>query len=679
MMKPRLAVALTLLLLSAQALGGQQPTFRTGIELVEIDAVVTDDKGNPVTGLTADDFELIEDGKPHPIAAFSVVDIPIERAERALFSPTAIEPDVRSNQGPPGRIYLFTLDDVSPTLALRTRHFLRRFIEEHFGANDIAAIAYVGKGASNSQDFTSNKRILLSALEKFTGGFPSESGTPANTGALESGESLAGAPGSNAAVSQAGFDLRSRMKSFREVTEFLAQVEGRRKAMILITTGAGVVDMLNIVDYNGGTMPIALADAHAAMQAAARGNVAIYPIDPSGLSLGGELDAENGQSAEIATLQQAAQTGLSQRDSLRAMADVTGGFAFINQNTFDDAFTRIVRENSAYYILGYYPTNERRNGRFRRVQVRVKRPGLQVRSRSGYVGPSGRAPAAAPAEAGSTLSPALREAFRSATARPGVPMKLFAAPYKGADSTASVALVVEVDPSALDLVEKDGIFSGELEVATTAVSGRGKTFGGERHVVTLALKPDTFERARQDGFRVISEIRLPPGKYQIRAAAGNRATRAGSVIADVEVPDFTKGPLVMSGVSLTSEATAGAATARAKDPLRDLLPGPVTTTREFDASDTIALFAEVYENLRTRAAHTIDLAATLRADDGRVIRTVSEERSSTELQGVSGGFGFRAELPLEGAAPGLYVIHVEARANTGDRPMVSRDVQIRIR
>jgi VWFA-related protein len=676
-MRCRIGVALGLLALSAHSLLGQQPTFRAGVELVEIDAVVTDAGGDPVTGLTADDFELREDGTPHPIAAFSTVEIPIERAERPLFSPTAVEPDVRSNQGGAGRIYLFVLDEVSPTLALRTRHFLRTFVEQHLGANDIAGIAYIGRGASNSQDFTSNKRILLGALDRFAGGFPSEPAPQAAT-AIPQGTDGSGLPPANPFVSEAEFELRGRMKAFRNVTEFLAQVEGRRKAMLLITTGAGVVDMQNIVDYNGGTMSIATADAHAALQAAARGNVAVYPIDPRGLALGDALDGGNGPSADIESLQQAARTGLANRDSLHAMANATGGFAFVNQNTFSDAFARIVRENSVYYVLGYYPTNERRNGRFRRVQLRVKRPGLQVRSRSGYLAPSGRAPAPPP-ETTSTLAPALRDAFRSATARPGVPMKLFAAPYKGADRTASVVLVVEVDPSALDLVEKDGVFSGQLEVATAALSSAGKTVGGERHVVALALKPETFERATRDGFRLLSELRLAPGKYQIRAAAGDRAARAGSVVADLEVPDFTKGPLVMSGVSLTSSGAAATPTARPKDPLRDLLPGPPTTTRVFSPDETITLFAEVYDNQRSGARHTVDLKATLRADDGRAVQTVAETRSSSELQGSSGGYGFKAELPLEGAAPGLYVIHVEARANTGDLPRVSRDVQIAIK
>jgi hypothetical protein len=270
------------------------------------------------------------------------------------------------------------------------------------------------------------------------------------------------------------------------------------------------------------------------------------------------------------------------------------------------------------------------------------------------------------------------DALASPTPNAAVPMTAFAAAYKGADRNASVVIVTAVDPSALDLVEKDGVMTGQLEIATYAGSANNKRFPGDRHVINLALKPDTYEASRREGFRVLTEMRLPAGRYQLRVAAGNRADKAGSVLYDLDVPDFSKG-LVMSGVALTSQSSAAAPVARAKDPLREFLPAPATTAREFTASDSLMLFAEIYDNEKTATPHTVDLTATLRADDGRVIKTVTEQRSSTELQGSAGGYGFRPELMLAGAEPGIYVVRVEARVNAGERPTVSRDIQIRIR
>lgn len=136
----------------------------------------------------------------------------------------------------------------------------------------------------------------------------------------------------------------------------------------------------------------------------------------------------------------------------------------------------------------------------------------------------------------------------------------------------------------------------------------------------------------------------------------------------------------IAAVSLVDIPVAAVLTRHARNPLANALPGPITAAREFEAGDTLMLFAEVYEAQQRRAPYTLDLAAVLRTDDGREVRKVEDQRSSTELQGAArGGYGFTAVIPLEGLTPGLYVIHVEARANIGDRPTVSRDVLIRVK
>ena len=135
---------------------------------------VTDAAGKPVSGLTVDDFELVENGTAQPITTFQAVDIPIESRD-AIERPLA-EPDVLSNDGPQGRVYVFALDEVGggsedarPNI-LRTRRFVRQFIENHFGPHDIGAIALLGRGLStDGHDFTSNRRLLLEAVDRFSG------------------------------------------------------------------------------------------------------------------------------------------------------------------------------------------------------------------------------------------------------------------------------------------------------------------------------------------------------------------------------------------------------------------------------------------------------------------------------------------------------------------------------
>src|ERR1700694_2758467 len=155
-MKFRAAATLILVAFCTRTSTGQQqpPVFRVQVDSVEIDAFVTDAQGNPVTDLTADDFQVLEDGRPQTITFFSLVNIPIQRPERPLYSATAIEPDIQTNRDGEGRLYVIALDEVHADLALRTRYFLRRFIEQHFAANDVAAVVLVGRGrAADTQDF----------------------------------------------------------------------------------------------------------------------------------------------------------------------------------------------------------------------------------------------------------------------------------------------------------------------------------------------------------------------------------------------------------------------------------------------------------------------------------------------------------------------------------------------
>jgi hypothetical protein len=372
------------------------------------------------------------------------------------------------------------------------------------------------------------------------------------------------------------------------------------------------------------------------------------------------------------------------QQSLKVLAEATGGFAAVDRNDLSGAFARIVRENSTYYVLGYYPSNERRDGRFRRLEVRVTRPGLLVRARRGYAAPRGRAPEPRPAVVaadGGQLGPASPSALNSPIPIGGIPLTLFAAAYKGAAPNASVALALEMRTDNFTFAERNGTFNNRVEVAFSSVDAGGTVRGGTRHVLTLELKPETFAIARQRGLRVVSEMALPPGRYQLRAAAAEEGgNRSGSVLYDLEVPDFYRPGLSMSGVSLTSASGSATPTVRPKDPLPNVLPGPPTTTREFTRGDVLALFAEFYENMPAAPSHVVDVATTVRAADSRIVFEQREERSSTDLQGASGGYGYGLQIPLSDMTPGTYVIRVEGRSRANNaNAAISRDVLIRIR
>jgi len=259
----------------------------------------------------------------------------------------------------------------------------------------------------------------------------------------------------------------------------------------------------------------------------------------------------------------------------------------------------------------------------------------------------------------------------------GVPVKVFAGAFKGEAPNAAVVVTLELDASKLDFVQANGTFNESLEIANAATNSTGKVFPGERNTAKLALKPDTYKSAREHGFRLLTQVNLPPGKYQLRLAAANASGKAGSVLYDLEIPDFYKEPFAMSGVAITSVAASLAPTVRAKNPLGDFLPGPPVATREFTAGDTLMFFTEFYEN-GAGNPHKVDLKAELRAGDGRVVLTATEERESGEVKG-RGGYGFGGRLPLSDLTPGLYVLHLEGKSRVGADNVASRDIQIRIK
>jgi len=684
------AVVVAPLLAAAQA-GDQsadtaQPplTFRAEANFVEVDAVVTDATGNAVPDLRAADFQVLEDGKPQMVSAFSHVNIPITRNDRPLFSPTAIEPDVETNVGLDGRIYLFVLDDlhIDVTRTPRVKASLHRFFERSFGANDLAAIVFTSGRASDGQDFTNNTRLLLAAVDKFAGRKLRSSTLERidefnrqQTGGLRQ----AGSPIADPEAMERGRDARSMMESVQKLSEFMANLHGRRKALLLVSEGVDY-DINNVFDTNGVASDIIDATRNA-VATATRGNVSIYAIDPRGLvTPGADLIESSGVVTDdpLASglgVQSALDELRLSQDSLRTLADQTGGFAVVNQNNVDDAFDRIVRDNSSYYVLGYYPANDKRDGRFRKIDVRVTRPGLTVRARRGYVAARGRA--TAPAKAGNAGDDALKAAVDSPLPTGGIPMRLFAAPYKGGVApNAAVALAVELGVRGLRFEQKNGTFDDTLNTVTTVVDSDGKMHVNEKATVDMTLMPATLQRAQLVGFRVMSAVNLPPGRYQLRVSVADAEGIAGSVVDTLEVPDFYKPPIAMSALSLTSVGGRLVPTAKVKDdPVTPLLMAPPVTGRTFSRDDQITLFTEIYENQQNVPPHTVDITTEVRADGGRVVFNNAEQRSSTELKG-RGGYGYVVQVPLNDFTPGVYVVHVEGKSLGRS---VSKDVQIQVR
>jgi len=669
---------------ASQPAAPQQPpiTFRAEINYVEVDARVVDAQGQFIPGLTAADFQVLEDGKPQQVTAFSFVNIPVERLERPLFASRPIEPDVRTNlQAADGRIYLIVLDDLhtNPLRSSRTKLAARQFIEKYVGSNDMAAVVYTGGRTDAAQDFTTNQRLLLQAVDKFMGQkLRSSTMNRIDDYFRNAGTPNAGEKPNDLDDKERGFHARNALQTVRNLAEYLGNIRGRRKALVMFSEGIDY-DINNVFENTEAT--VVMDATREVIAAATRANVAVYGVDPRGLASAGD------DMIQIQSFPDDTSLGLGSgsmfnevrlaQDSLRVLSAETGGFAVVNRNDFATAFQRIVDDNSAYYVMGYYSTNDRRDGRFRRIEVKLNnKPGLEVRARKGYVAPRGRAPEAKPTTASSS-SPELREAIESPLPLPGLPLGMTAVVFKGPAPKGSVVISTLVNGSTLPFGEADGMFKNDLEVLAMATDEKGKTTYGDRNTVNLNMKPDTVNRVKASGFRVIQSMDLAPGRYQLRVAVRESHSRkAGSVTFDLEVPDFAKQPLSISGLAITSAMSGAAPTIRPKDPLEKLLPGPLSSYREFSTADELAFFTEVYDTIKQ--AHKVEIAATVKAEGGQTVFQTREERDSSERGGGAGGYGFQARVPLKAMAPGLYVLRVEATARVGDRTTTAQEVVFRV-
>jgi VWFA-related protein len=628
------------------------PTFKVEVSYVEIDARVTDEQGAFVRDLAQKDFQIVEDGRPQTISAFTLVDLPVERHDPPLFKTAPIEPDSQSNlEEFTGRVWILVLDDLQtrPMYTARVTAAARQFIGRYVAANDLAAIVTTGGFSNASQDFTSSQARLTAAANKFIG------------------QKLR-----DATDMERGHKARNTYSTLKNLVEYLGPVHGRRKSVLWFGEGVDY-DITN--DFGARDAAIVREMVRDVIDTANRLNVSIYGIDARGLTTGLEDAIESAGAPDMTGARDDLRRS---QDSLIVASEQTGGFAIIDRNDLNASFERIVQDNSSYYLLGYYSTNEKRDGKFRKVEVKVARPGLRVQSRNGYTAAKGK-PASPTDKMSAQMAPEIRDALANPMPTSGVGLTISAAPFSGPGSKSSVALIVEIDPRALKFVERNGAFHEGLELNVLAFDQAGNMQDGGQSKAPMELSARTAEVVKAIGFRLMRRLTLPPGRYLIRVAARESNGGAiGTVGQNIDIPDFTKGSMNLSGITLTSDSAARVPTANPDPGLKDVLPAPATALRTFPSTDTLSIYAEVYDN-QSSSAHRVTIASTVLADDGRVMFTASDERSSADLQGKKGGYGYQQQVPLAQFAPGRYVLRIEARNLSSNNVKTAREVEFRVR
>jgi VWFA-related protein len=697
---PLLIVAL----LSAGVPGQQSPrsqdpaaqsptvTFRSEVDFVEVHAIVTDRRGAFVKDLTADDFEIFEDGRLQKPSAFALVDLPIEPPFVPVNGTVPLEPDVRATTRTfDGRIYVFVMDDLHTDArrSLSVRAAAKEFVRRYLGTNDLAAVVYTSGLQDFGQELTSSHRLLLAAIDRFQGQkLPSAGAEKLAIHLRETADAELLADGSlplrsNEALQKAetvrdpqdpqrASNARRALSAVQDVATWLRDVQGRRKALLYFSEG---IDYDVYQPFNlAPSASTIVADVQEAIAAAQRANVNVYGIDPRGLSqFGGLTDVTSTSDypqLEYGSFRGALRELRLSQESLLSISDETGGLAVVNAGDVVGGMGRIVLDNSRYYLLGYTSDSTRWSRRFLKIDVRVKRPDVRVRARRGFLPPDPKAAARAARESGgAAASPALKAALSRPVPIGDLPFRVFAAPFRAAGPNGSVFLAIEIDGGSLKFEERDGRFNEKVEVSIVAADARARVQGEDRQEFDLRLQPQTYDRVRRTGIRLLSRLTVPPGRYQIHVGAYERSGGAtGTVPYDLELPDYARVPFGLSGIVVTSSNANALATANEDPLLKDVLPAAPVASRTFSSSETLSLYTEAYDRATQR--HSVTFVTTVHeATSGRKVFESSDRRDATSSDRM---YGFRTDIPLKNLTPGNYVLGVEATSTLG--PSARRDI-----
>ena len=702
----------TLLALAGGAAGTQDPVPGAKSEIVRLDVVVTDSQGTPVRDLTRDDFRLLEDGKPQRLTHFTAADRrgPVPGAVDQAEAEPAPSGTAALAAGEGRQIVVF-VDDLHMQVesVVFAKEALLRLVDEFLVAEDNVALVTASGGAGThrlSRDRATLRqainRLVLRNAPVLTG--QSTQMTPAQAEMILRGDSgalrlaartLMDTPGSGFAAGDPANISSSRLiMGTAEPEERSAAAEAERQARgILVDALRFSTATLERLDdivrglsslpgrkicllvsdgflVGAGTSEERTQEMHGVVDAATRAGAVVYALDSRGLVTRG-LDAGVTGPSTRADARFGVDRRAEQlfRDTLETLSSDTGGFLVRATNDLAAGLRRMLGDNEIYYLMAYEPTNTKRDGKFRKIEVRLSRgDGYVVRTRKGYLAPDERKEARKAAASAASLYPLglddseVRAVLSAPRPSGDIPVHL-AADYLDLPPSGPQAVVrAHVDLSALRWQAQAGRRQAAFDVWGWVFDARGKAVGEPfgRHS-DLDLTVEQQRRAAREGFQYQQQVALPPGRYEIRfVAAESHAGRLGGASQWLDIPDLGEKKLEMSSVFLSSSAGTGGQEPGGGEALR-----AVPALRRFKGGESLYFQVYVYNPaVDEKGSSDIVLQAQIWSE-GKVIaaskpRPAALERKdgipAPETNGMS----------LEGLSPGNYslkVVVVDRRAN----------------
>jgi VWFA-related protein len=650
--------------------------FKSHLNVVSVDVIVRDKSGAVVRGLTAADFEVREDGKPQDISNFTFEEVN-DKAKPALQSAdllagaeaklaaeskrgsttaAAAAPGANTPDAPTpmtsdmlaGRRLITLVFDVSsmqPEDVQRAVDSAKKYVDTQMSPADMVAIATVGSTLSVLTDFTADREKVSSALATlaFTDGTATEA-PAASTAATD--EAAAEAP-DDTTPDTAELDLFNndvRLRALKTIAESLASIE-QKKSILYFSAGMQRSGQDNQVELRS------------AINAAVRANVAIYAVDTRGLQAvvpGGDARQASGRGQALFSgrgVQQQYSQLASSQDTLTSLAADTGGRAFTDSNDFGEAFARVQRDMSAYYLLGYSSTNAVKDGRFRRIQVRVKRDGLRVEARAGYYADRDFTHTSR-----NDRDSQLDEQMFAAVSATDLPVLVSGGWFRLAPDKYYVPVAVTVPGSAVPVANDKDLVT--LDVLGLVRDERSFPVGRFRE--TLKLPPGTEKTLAGKQVLYQSGVTLPPGRFSVKVVVRENTTgQMGTFEAAIVVPELKQAPMKVSSVVLSTQLQTVATKGKTDNPLvRDgvqLLPN---LTHVVGKDQKLFFYYEVYDPGQANGSGP-QLRTSLAFYRGKVkvFETPVVERTAVDAPDRHAAL-FQFEVPASSFTPGLYTCQI---------------------
>ena len=645
------------------------PVIRSGINFVSVDVIVTDRKtGEVVLDMKQADFEVREDKKPQRVETFETVKIdPLVNEGRAPKEIRSLFDEENEARQPNVRLFVMLLDDyhVRRGNDLAVKKPLIDFVQNQLAPQDMVALMYPLTPVA-SLTFTRNRDSLVAAINKFEGRkglyeprnefeeryayYPAQ--TVEN---IRNDVSLGALKG--AAVKLGG--MRDGRKSIILVSEgFTSTLPAQLNDPVAAFPGGSGTRVAPGVDPGAGNPRIESQQffnsvdltnrLREAFDTVNRNNTSIYAVDPRGLSAF-EYDINQGVSL------QTDRTNLNQSlDTLHVLANNTDGRAIVNRNDLAAGMKQIMRDASGYYLLGYTSTSAPTDGRFHTIDVRVKRPGVEVRARKGYWAYTADDAARATAPPKPGPPPEITHAL-NAIAEPassGHAARFWTGLDQAAGGQARVTFVWE--PFGGSEAGRATQVPARVLLTVTSADGRPLFRGPIPEKPSDAAAAPPTDAAQPVAPGAVAggasiSFTAAPGPIEMRIVVENaRGQVIDSTTQSVTVPDFTKGQ-----VSFGTPRIYRARTAREMLLVRNNLDAVPTATRDFSRGERLLIRVDAYAPGGARPEVT-----------ARLLNRAGASMADIPVQ-ANDGKPFQIDFPLASLAAGEYLIQIDGKAPSG--------------